>query len=79
LGYYRQWNEAVPKKKANTKARRKKSDAASQTANALGRGAPRDSKNDRPQRSITNERLRKLAKKHRPPDEYFAGDVERPW
>ena len=29
--------------------------------------------------SIANQRLRTVAEEHRPPDEYFAGDVERPW
>lgn len=36
-------------------------------------------KKSTPAASLTHERLPKQAKKHRPPDEYFSGEMERPY
>lgn len=67
----------MAKKKATTMARRQAQKLRS--GDASEKRARAGSKNGRAPRSITNQILRKLAKKHRPPDEYFAGDMERPW
>ena len=72
-------DHAVGKKKAVTKTRRKAADGVPAVGGAREKAAAKSSANGRAHRSIANKQLRKLAKKHRPPDEYFAGDVERPW
>lgn len=47
-------------------------------------GSPSDEhgtrrKKGRGRQSLTHERLRRLAKKHHPPEEFYRGDIERPW
>ncbi len=67
------------KKKAATKTRRKTSADVPAGGGALENGAGKGATKGSAHRSIANQRLRKLAKKHRPPDEYFAGNLQRPW
>lgn len=67
----------MAKNKSLRKASRKRAKKSAPVANHDQNGTVTENENDADR--LTHERLRTLAKKHRPPDDYFAGEMEKPW
>lgn len=67
----------MAKNKSLKKTSRKPAKKAGGVTGRGGNGVVANKGND--EARLTHERLRKLAKKHRPPDDYFVGEMEKPW